>query len=149
MTEACCCDFPVNLQKARRAFAKALAEINRADEEFGPYLDERDAAIEASLPRESFWRAPRQRGILLGQKHRYLELSAMAANVTSLRLTRSELTFMQVAIEGAIYDRWAARVKEFRSEPFPEPRKEPRPGSWIELKLAPRKSLLQTLWDAL
>lgn len=142
MTEACFCDYPVDLRRARRVFAKAAAQLKRAEEKHGEWLRaRRDEALDyymAEFP-GAYTPWTSDYGSLIDQSQQFSKLHDLAARVTELRLTRNEIRDMARAEREDFEVNWNARVERLSKTPIPKPAHKRAYAGPIEIALPKRK----------
>lgn len=156
MTEACFCDYPVNLKRARRVFAKASAQLKAAHAKHAVWLKTRAAeelAYESAMFPYSYYFSVSQWAQLSAQEGKYSRLHDLAARVSELRLTRAEICDMASAEREDFAESWDVRVEKLMQTPVPElpPKSTPQEvtANFSASQITKRKGLLQTLWDSL
>ena len=158
----CGCDFPVVLSRARKAFGRAVKQLDAAIEKHGDYLKAHAVAYrEAQNPATFFGWSFGRYVSLLEEASRMRSLHDLSLRVTRLRLTRNEICLMAEAERTDYMAMWDATVEALKVVPFPEPFDR---AKWDAETFRPytvlmqeakahvvpvRKSLIQKLWDSL
>ena len=112
----CECEYPVNLQRARRVFAKATKVLEAVCVENGEFLrQDHDARVKAWPP--GIWSDIGPYNNLLNVRGQYGSLSELAQRVTQLTLTRKEIGLMAHAERTDFAAFYAASVERLKANP--------------------------------